>query len=219
MGLWHLGSVAAACLAQVGHTVRATDFEDDVVRNLQQGIPPVYEPGLAELISQQMETGRLAFVSSCREGFADADHIFITFDTPIDENDLSDLTPILAAVDAIAKHARAGVQIIVMSQVPVGTCQHLTERLRALAPQLSFTLVYHPENLRLGAALRTFLQPDFLLVGAAQQADAERLLNLYAGVAAPRLTMSLSSAEMAKHALNAFLATSISYVNELADLA
>ena len=219
VGLWHLGCVAAAALAKLGHTVRATDFDAEAVRKLQQGIPPVYEPGLAELIAQQVQAGGLSFVTPCAEAFAGAAHVFITFDTPVDDNDESDLTPILSAVDAIAEHAPSGTAVVVMSQVPVGTCQQLAERLRARAPQRSFRLVYHPENLRLGEALRTFLEPDFLLVGAEQEAEADRLLALYASISAPRLKMSTHSAELAKHALNAFLATSISFVNELANLA
>jgi UDPglucose 6-dehydrogenase len=101
----------------------------------------------------------------------------------------------------------------------VGTCEQLAERLRRRAPQLAFSVAYHPENLRLGEALRTFLEPDFLLVGAEEEAVADRLLELYSGVSAPRLKMSTRSAELAKHALNAFLGTSISFVNELAGLA
>ena len=219
VGLWHLGCVAAAALAQLGHNVCATDPDRETLRKLQQGVLPVEEPGLAEALAQQVREGRLVFCSSASEAFASAEYIFITFDTPVDADDQSDLSPIFAACDAIAWDAPPGVQIVVMSQVPVGTCQQLVERLRASAPRLPFRLVYHPENLRLGEALRTFLQPDFLLVGAEDEDSAERLLFLYAGVVAPRLTMRLRSAELAKHALNAFLATSISFVNELADLA
>lgn len=219
VGLWHLGSVAAAALSRLGHAVRATDFDIEVVRNLARALPPVREAGLAELIAEQVREGRLAFVPACREAFAGAEFIFVTFDTPVDGNDQSDLRPIVAAIDAIAEHAPDGVEIVVMSQVPVGTCGQLVEQLHARAPRLTFQLVYHPENLRLGEALKTFLQPDFLLVGAEEETAAERLLGLYNGVTAPRLVMSTRSAEMTKHALNAFLATSISFANQLSDLA
>lgn len=219
VGLWHLGCVASAALAKLGHTVRATDFDGEIVRGLQRGIPPIFEPGLAELLAEQAREGRLAFFSSCAEAFAGAEYIFITFDTPVDENDQSDLTPIVRAIDAIGEHAASGVQVVAMSQVPVGTCRQLAERLRRRAPQLVFSLVYHPENLRLGEALRTFLQPDFLLVGADDSNAGVRLLRVYETINAPRPIMNWASAEMVKHALNAFLATSISFVNELADLA
>jgi UDPglucose 6-dehydrogenase len=219
VGLWHLGCVVSAALASLGHIVSATDFDNEVVRNLQRGVPPVYEPGLAELMALQISKRKLAFLSSCSEAFANAEYIFITFDTPVDENDQSDLTPVETALDAISVHARSEVQIVVMSQVPVGTCQRLRVRLREHAPGLSFTLLYQPENLRLGEALKTFLHPDLIIVGSEDELAAERFLRLYEGIEAPRLAMSWNSAEMAKHALNAFLAASISFINELADLA
>ncbi len=219
VGLWHLGSVAAAALAELGHQVHATDWDSRAVEHLAQGIPPVDEPGLGALLARQIEQGRLAFSSSPRDAFAEAEFIFLTFDTPVDEADQSDLGPVFTAGDTIALHARDGVEVVGMSQVPVGTCQNLAERIRARAPKLDFRIVYHPENLRLGQAIETFLRPDFLLVGAENDADAERLLGLYNGVEAPRLKMSLRSAELSKHALNAFLATSVSFSNELAALA
>ncbi len=218
-GLWHLGCVAAAGLAKLGHTVRATDGDPQAVLQLLRGAPPVYEPGLAELIAEQAAEGRLRFVLSCSEAFADAEYIFVAVDTPVDENDQSDLAAILSTMDAIAEAAPSGVEIVVMSQVPVGTCRQLAERLRTRAPRLLFDLVYQPENLRLGEALDIFLHPDFLVVGADDENAAARLLRLYAGVSAHSLTMSLASAEMTKHALNAFLATSIGFANELAGLA
>lgn len=219
VGLWHLGCVVSAALAHLGHTVTGADFDSEVVRRLQQGVLPIYEPGLAELMAEQVRKGRLAFGSAFQEAFADAEYIFVTFDTPVDESDQSDLTLVKSALEEIATYAREEVQIVVMSQVPVGTCQGLAEWLRERAPCLSFTLVYQPENLRLGEALKAFFHPDLIVVGAENDVVAGHLLRLYEGIEAPRLTMSCNSAEMAKHGLNAFLATSISFVNELADLA
>ncbi len=219
VGLWHLGCVASAALASLGHTVCGTDPDAEVVHNLQQGVLPIYEPGLAALMAEQTRQGKLDFRCSPWEAFEKAEFIFLTFDTPVDENDQSNLTPLESALQEIARHVSRAVQIVVMSQIPVGTCQRFAERLRELAPQLPFSLVYQPENLRLGEALETFLRPDFLLVGAQDKAAAGRLLRLYDGILAPKLVVSWSSAEMAKHALNAFLATSISFANELADLA
>jgi len=219
VGLWHLGSVASACLASLGHTVRGTDPDAARVRQLGSGTPPVFEPGLAALVGEQMAAGRLAFAPTCREIFADAEFIFVTFDTPVDDDDQCDLSPIDDAFREIAAHARSGVIIVLMSQVPVGTCAKLAAGLRARAPQLDFTLLYQPENLRLGEALDTFLRPDFLIFGAEPPADAARWERAYQGINAPHLHMRWASAELAKHALNAFLATSISFVNELAELA
>ena len=218
IGLWHLGTVAAAGLARLGHTVCATDPDPQIVRCLQRNDPPLYEPGLAEALSFQVAQGRLRFDSDPRTAFSGAEYTFITFDTPVDENDQCNLSPIIAAIDSIALNTGGPLIIVLMSQVPVGTCRTLNARLRARASKLDFQLVYHPENLRLGDAMKTFLMPDFLVVGAETPSTADRLIALYAGVESSVLRMSWESAEMAKHALNAFLATSISLVNELADL-
>lgn len=219
VGLWHLGSVVSACLASLGHRVRGTDFDAARVWQLSAGSPPVYEPGLAECIAAQSAAGRLSFRATCREAFEGADYIFLTFDTPVDEDDRSNLEPIERAFEEVAAHAPSGVTLVVMSQVPVGSCARLSAALSARAPRLNFSLIYQPENLRLGEALDTFLRPDFFVVGAEDTAAVQSWERLYESITAPRLVMRWSSAELSKHALNAFLATSISFVNELADLA
>jgi UDPglucose 6-dehydrogenase len=219
IGLWHLGCVVATVLAERGHTVCGTDFDADAVRGLQQGAPPLYEPGLAEAIGKRVREGRLTFRESMKEALSGADYAVIAFDTPVDANDHSDLAPIERAVDAIGDCAGQGIQIVVMSQVAAGTCAQLDARLRASKPELRFSLVYQPENLRLGEALETFRHPDFIVLGAEDEASIRRWLPLGDVMDVPRLAMSWASAEMSKHALNAFLATSISFVNDLADAA
>ncbi|MGB6431909.1 MAG: nucleotide sugar dehydrogenase [Candidatus Acidiferrales bacterium] len=221
IGLWHLGTVAAAGLASLGHTVRATDPDTRTVASLERSEPPVFEPGLAEAVRREQAAGRLQFVASVAQAVEGADAVYVTFDTPVDENDHSDLTPILNAVDAIVEEAPRmprGVFIVVMSQVPAGTLAQLQMRLRE-APALAARLIYQPENLRLGRALETFLAPDFLVVGADEPDDAQEFLRLYRGISTHALPMSWESAELSKHAVNAFLASSISFANELADLA
>jgi UDPglucose 6-dehydrogenase len=215
--------VVSTCLASLGHRVRGTDPDAARVRELSTGTLPVFEPGLGELMAEQVRGGRLEFVASCREAFAGAEFIFVTFDTPVDEDDQCDLAPIEKTFAEIAAYAPSGVSIVLMSQVPVGTCARLAGELRAAAPRLDFTLVYQPENLRLGDALDTFLRPDFLIFGVDPAGDAasqqKAWQKIYKAIEAPQLVMRQASAEMSKHALNAFLATSISFVNELAGLA
>ena len=189
IGLWHLGTVAAAGLASLGHTVRATDPDPRTVAALKHSELPVFEPGLAEAVARERAAGRLEFVASVAEAARGAEAVYITFDTPV-----------------------------VMSQVPAGTLAQLQTRL-AEAPTLAARLIYQPENLRLGRALETFLSPDFLVVGAADPDDAQEFLRLYTGISTHALPMSWESAELSKHAVNAFLASSISFANELADLA
>ena len=208
-------------LASLGHTVRATDPDPRTVAALGRGDPPVFEPHLAEAIAREQAAGRLHFVASVAEAAEGAEAVYVTFDTPVDENDRSDITPIVSAVDAIiaaAAQIPPGVLIVVMSQVPAGTLAQLQARF-AEAPALSARLIYQPENLRLGRALETFLAPDFLVVGAAEPDDAQDFLRFYRGIETHVLPMSWESAELSKHAVNAFLASSISFANELADLA
>jgi len=218
-GLWHLGCVVAAGLASLGHRVRATDPDAAVVTRLQQGRMPVYEPGLSEAVAEQAGEGRLTFVPTAAEAFAGVESVFVTFDTPVGDADQSDLTPVEQAFEGVGRDAVGEVELILMSQVPVGTCRRLAGKLHEQAPGLRFSLVYQPENLRLGEALKTFLRPDFIVLGVEDRSAAEKLLRIYAGIQAPHLTMSWESAEMTKHALNAYLATSVSFINELAELA
>lgn len=219
LGLWHLGCVVGTVLAERGHMVCGTDFDADAVRRLQQGAPPLFEPGLVDAIAKRVREGRLGFQENMKDALSHADYAVIAFDTPVDANDHSDLAPIERAVDAIGDFVSGEIQVVVMSQVPAGTCAQLDARLRARAPELRFSLVYQPENLRLGEALETFRHPDFIVLGAESEAAIRRWLPLGDVMDVPRLAMSWSSAEMSKHALNAFLATSISFVNDLADAA
>jgi UDPglucose 6-dehydrogenase len=220
IGLWHLGCVVSAVLAERGHVICATDFDAETVRKLGQGEPPLFETGLAEAISKRLREGRLTFRESMQEALAGAEYAVIAFDTPVDANDHSDLGPIERAVDEIAASASREIQVVVMSQVPVGTCAQLDARMsRGKRPGLEYSLVYQPENLRLGEALETFRRPDFIVLGVQEEAAVRRWLPLGDVVDVPRLVMSWASAEMSKHALNAFLATSISFVNDLADVA
>jgi UDPglucose 6-dehydrogenase len=221
IGLWHLGTVAAAGLASLGHSVRATDPDAGTIAALRRNEPPVFEPGLAEAVAREQAAGRLEFVISIAEAVEGAEAVYVTFDTPVDEYDRSDLAPILGAVDAIVRSAEripSGVLIVVMSQVPAGTLAQLAAQLGEAAA-LDARVIYQPENLRLGRALETFLTPDFLVVGAADPDDAQEFLRLYTGISTHALPMSWESAELSKHAVNAFLASSISFANEVADLA
>jgi UDPglucose 6-dehydrogenase len=227
-GLWHLGSVVAACLAALGHHVRGVDFDAATVTGLAVGRAPVFEPGLDELLARQIgseslhsraTSGRLTFTTNPREALSDAEAVFVTFDTPVDANDEADLTPIDRAMAEIAALARQPLTIVVMSQVPVGTCRRMASRLRQHSQTEQFTLLCQPENLRLGQAIETFLRPDRVVVGAEDRAAAAKLEPLYLGIPGERLIMSWESAELAKHATNAFLATSVSFANELAGLA
>jgi UDPglucose 6-dehydrogenase len=218
VGLWHLGAVTSVCFADLGHNVVGVAEDPERAASLNDGAPPLFEPGLAELMARHLETGRLRFTSSLREGVQGSPYVVIAYDTPVNEQDEPDLAPLTATVDALAGCLEDGVTIVINSQVPVGTCEVLADRMRSLNPGLRFGMACVPENLRLGQAIERFLRPDFLVFGADSGATLEKVEALYSPIPGPRARMSLRSAEMTKHAINAYLATCISFGNELANL-
>jgi UDPglucose 6-dehydrogenase len=218
VGLWHLGSVTAACIAERGLDVVGVADNPERAASLNNGSPPLFEPGLAELMAKHLASGRLRFTSSLRDGVKGSAYVVIAYDTPVNENDEADLTLITATVDALANCLEKGATIIVSSQVPVGTCEALADRLRFLNPGLRFGMACVPENLRLGQAIERFLRPDLLVFGADGEATMERVETLFSPIPGPRARMNLRTAEMTKHAINAYLAMCISFGNELANL-
>ncbi len=218
VGLWHLGSVTSACFADLGRSVVGVADEPERAASLNNGVPPLFEPGLAELIARHLATGRLRFTSDTRDGVQGSSYVVIAYDTPVNEQDEPDLVPITAAVDTLAGCLEDGTTIIISSQVPVGTCEALAGRLRSLNPGLRFGMACIPENLRLGQAIGRFLQPDLLVFGADNEATMKKVEALYFPIPGPRARTDLRTAEMTKHAINAYLATCISFGNELANL-
>ncbi len=218
LGIWHLGAVYSACLAELGYHVIGFDKDPTLVANLNRGIPPLFEPGLAELMATQLASGRLRYSCDLADVIPGAQYIVIAYDTSVDEQDEPDLAPIIAAVEDLAGCLGDDATIVVSSQVPVGTCEALANRLRTLAPRLLFGMACVPENLRLGQAIERFLRPDFLVLGADGDQTMAKVEALYAPIQAPRVRVDLRSAEMTKHAINAYLATCISLGNELANL-
>jgi len=219
IGTWHLGCVVSACLSEMDHEVRGVDFDHGIISNLQKGIPPLFEPGLEALIKKNMKKRRLSFHHDFQTALKDVQAIFIAFDTPVNDRDCSDLKPIYDACEKIAKHAsHEKILIVVSSQVPVGTCRKLKSFMTAKNVRLEPDVVCNPENLRLGKAIDTFLSPDRIVIGAETKETAQKLVQLYDKINSPKLVMSLESAEFVKHALNSYLAMSISFINEIADL-
>jgi UDPglucose 6-dehydrogenase len=218
VGLWHLGSVTSACFADLGRSVVGVADDPERAASLNNGAPPLFEPGLAQLMARHLATGRLRFTSSLREGVKGSSYVFVAYDTPVDERDEPDLAPIAATMGALAGCLEEGAMIIVSSQVPVGTCEALADHLRSLNPGLRFGMACVPENLRLGQAIERFLRPDFLVFGADGEATMERVETLFSPIPGPRVRTDLRTAEMTKHAINAYLATCISFGNELANL-
>lgn len=207
----------AAGLAALGHDVWVTDLAPTVVSGLQQGRAPVLEPGLDALLAQQMAAGRLHPVPPDHPGLGRADFSVLAADVDVSDDDVASLE----GLEALVAHLRAVLEVstvlVVMSQVPVGTSQRLSALIEAGTgtPQ---AVACMPENLRLGGALEVFFHPDRLIVGADNPAVAQRVCALFGAVDCPKVIMGLASAEMSKHAMNAYLATMISTMSQLADL-
>jgi UDPglucose 6-dehydrogenase len=208
LGLWHLGSVTAAGLAEVGHQVTGLDFDVSTVAALQTGVAPVFEPGLNELIGRGVAALRLRFVARLEELGQDVDVLWVTYDTPVDENDHADTDFVLAQIERALTAMSADTLLLVSSQLPVGALRRLKHARVACVP----------ENLRLGRAVKDFLQPERIVAGVRSERDRHTVGELLSPLTAAIEWMSVEAAAMTKHAINAFLATSVVFANEIASL-
>lgn len=223
LGLWHLGTVTAACLAAGGHEVVGVDFAADTVQQLQAGYPPLFEPGLEDLVRRGLAEGRLCFTTDVVTALDGADVVWVAYDTPVDSEDQADVEFVIDRVTRLFPALPAGILVLISSQLPVGTTRQLEQEYAAAYPQKPVAFVYSPENLRLGNALKAFTQPDRVIVGVrtvggSQSTVRERVATLLRPFTKRIEWMSVESAEMTKHALNAFLATSVAFINEVASL-
>ncbi|HBA84313.1 MAG TPA: nucleotide sugar dehydrogenase [Verrucomicrobia bacterium] len=218
IGCWHQGVVGAACLASLGYDVLGADADGARVEKLNRGQAPLFEPGLDDLLKKETGAGRLRFTTDMAGAVKDRDYVLVMFDTPVDENDRSDLSGVFAAVQAIAPNLRQEVVVYVTAQLPVGTCDQLRDLIRKTNPSLKFGLAYSPENLRLGQAIDRFLHPALPVIGAEEPETLDRVEQLFSPLNVKWHRVNLRTAEMTKHALNAFLATSVTFANELGNL-
>ena len=215
-GLWHLGTVTAACLASVGHDVVGLDGDSNNISNLNQGKAPLFEPGLDEMIQNEINQGHLRFVQSSREALADAEVLWVTFDTPVDEEDHADVEFVLGKIKSVLPELNDGTVVMISSQIPVGSIKKLEYFVKDNYIKKQICFAYSPENLRLGKSIDVFLNPDRIVVGTRNDETKEKLKKLFSPITNKIEWMSVESAEMTKHAINAFLATSVTFANELA---
>jgi len=213
-GLWHLGTVTAACLAAIGHEITAFDEDPSVISALQQGNLPVEEPGLRELIETQVRSGQLRFTSN-NGSVSGKDVVWIAFDTPVDENDIADVESVFQRAAVLLPIMSQTAIMLVSSQMPAGSVARLEQYYSDLSLTNHIRFACAPENLRLGRAIETFMQPDRVVVGIRSTEDKRLLLPIWEPLSRPIEWMSIESAEMTKHAINAFLATSVAFINEL----
>jgi UDPglucose 6-dehydrogenase len=221
IGAGHVGLVYAAGMAELGHTVRCVDIDAGRVEQLRRGILPIFEPDLDALVLKHLDFGSLAFTTSYADALRDADYVFIAVSTPSTLEGAADLRAVRLAAREIAASVGGRRPVIVnKSTVPVGTGDTVDHLLALDNGHGSepFRVVSNPEFLREGTAVRDFFSPDRIVLGSRSQAAAEEVAALYAGIDAPVVITDVKTAEMIKYASNAFLATKISFVNEIAEI-
>ena len=219
VGVGYVGLVTAACFADLGNRVIALDIAEEKIAGLKRGEMPIYEPGLSELVARNVRADRLLFTTSYIDGLADSEFVFIAVGTPSGVDGEADLRYVAAAADMIAKTMTKPLIIINKSTVPVGTGDWVADIVRSSQPQpIPFSVVSCPEFLREGSAINDFMQPHRTVLGSLDKEAAERVAQLHLALRAPIVITDLRTAEMIKYASNAFLATKISFINEIANI-
>jgi UDPglucose 6-dehydrogenase len=223
IGSGYVGLVSGACFSDFGHVVVCVDKDAAKIDALKSGHIPIYEPGLDALVAGNVRAGRLSFTTNLKTGIRDADAVFIAVGTPARKEDgHADLSYIYAAAKEIAETAEAACMVVTKSTVPVGTGDKVEAILREARPELDWAVVSNPEFLREGAALHDFNSPDRIVVGTESAAARELMREIYRPLVtdgAALLFTGRRTSELIKYASNAFLATKIGFINELADLA
>jgi UDPglucose 6-dehydrogenase len=219
VGVGYVGLVTAACFADLGNCVVALDVDEKRVENLKKGIMPIYEPGLEELVKRNVKAGRLSFTGSYTEGLRGAEFAFIAVGTPSGVDGNADLQYVDSAARSIAQNMTAPLIIINKSTVPIGTGDWVADIVKGAQPKpIEFAVVSCPEFLREGSAIADFMSPHRNVIGSLERDAADKVAQLHLPLRAPIVITDLRTAEMIKYASNAFLATKISFINELADL-
>lgn len=217
IGTGYVGLVTGACFAHLGNDVICLDIDKKRIADLKSGIMPIVEKGLEEMVAQQVRGGRLAFTSDLCEAAADAEMIFICVGTPEQEDGSADLRFVISAIRALASEIKDDAIVVLKSTVPVGTADIVEEEIKKITQKKVF-IASNPEFLKEGKAVDDFLHPDRLVVGLEDMTIKARFSLLYDQFNAPILFVARRSAEMIKYASNAFLATKISFINEIANI-
>ena len=225
-GTGYVGLVTGTCLAEVGHDVVCVDIDQAKVDGLNRGIIPIYEPGLEPMVKANHAAGRLRFTTDAASGIAHGDVLFIAVGTPPDEDGSADLQYVLAVARTIGSHLARPAVVVDKSTVPVGTADKvraaIAAELAARGADVAFDVVSNPEFLKEGAAVEDCMRPDRIVIGADNQAAVDKLKRLYAPFNRNHdriVAMDVRSAELTKYAANAMLATKISFMNEIANIA
>lgn len=219
VGVGYVGIITAACFADLGNKVVALDIDQEKIADLKNGKMPIYEPGLKELIDRNVEANRIRFTNSYEEGLKDAEFAFIAVGTPSGVDGEADLQYVASAARSIADYINEDLVIINKSTVPVGTGDWVSDIVREQNPDAgNFAVVSCPEFLREGSAISDFMQPYRIVIGSLDEEAADKVAQLHLPLRAPIIITDLRTAEMIKYASNAFLATKISFINEIANI-
>ena len=222
VGTGYVGLVSGVCFSDFGHNVICVDKDPNKIAQLEQGIVPIYEPGLDDLMAKNVAAGRLSFSGDLAAAVAGADAVFIAVGTPTRRGDgHADLTYVMAAAEEIAAAVTGYAVIVTKSTVPVGTNRQVKQSIAKANPDAKFDVASNPEFLREGAAIDDFMHPDRVVVGVQNDRAAEVMRDIYRPLYLrdfPIMVTDLESAEMIKYAANAFLATKITFINEIAAL-
>lgn len=219
IGVGYVGLVTAACFADLGNRVIALDINEAKIEGLKRGVMPIYEPGLQEIVTRNVNSGRLTFTTSYPQALQGTEFAFIAVGTPSGVDGEADLQYVEASARSIAENMSGPLIIINKSTVPVGTGDWVADIVRRNQPKpIPFSVVSCPEFLREGSAISDFMQPHRTVLGSLDREAAEKVAQLHLPLRAPIMITDLRTAEMIKYASNAFLATKISFINEIANI-
>jgi UDPglucose 6-dehydrogenase len=220
IGTGYVGLSTGVCLAQLGHNVIGVDINEERISMLQKGQSPIYEPGLEDMLKANLKENRLNFTTDYTYACSDPDSIILSVGTPNHPDGSANLSYLKSAAESIATHLKKpNTLMVVKSTVPVGTGRQVTQWIQeALPAPLPLEVISNPEFLREGSAIEDMFEPDRIIIGTHTEEAFHRMTTMYKGIEAPILHTSVESAELIKYASNAFLATKISFINEIANL-
>lgn len=219
IGAGYVGLVSGVCFAEIGHRVVCVDNNKKKIEMLQGGLSPIYEPGLEKMILKNKRAGKLSFTTDIARAVKESDIIFIAVHTPTKENGETDLQYIEAVSREVAKAMERYKIIVSKSTMPVKTGQKIKEIITKFCPKdIKFDIVSNPEFLKEGSAIRDFLKPDRIVIGVESKKAEKIMRDIYKPIKSPIIFTSIESAEIIKHACNAFLATKISFINAIANI-
>lgn len=215
--MWHTGEVFSACLAELSNNIVGIDENAEVVNNLNKGIVPLKEPDLEKIVRRNIKNGQLKYSTDFKL-LTNCDAMWITIDTPLEKEGWGDFSQIFTYIKKSLPYLKKGVLIIISSQLPVGTSSKIVKFINASRRNFKFDYAYLPENLRLGEAVNSFMKPFRIVIGINNPKRKTEITNVFKKLKTNFLVMDVVSAEMVKHATNAYLATSLCFIYDIADI-